>query len=632
MCGICGYRSEKEVNLEGMTNVLSHRGPDDSGFYCSGTIGLGHRRLSIIDISGGHQPMVSEDGRVVIVFNGEIYNFQELREILISKGFSFNTSSDTEVLLKMYILYGKDMLQYLNGMFAFVIYDTRDDKLFGARDRLGIKPLYYAYNENGFFFASEIKSLFETGLIKPRGNPSAVDMYFTYRYIPGRFTIYRDIYKVLPAYAFEQIGKRPPSFWQYWDFPEEGRHNDLLTSLKEFNGVLTNAVKYQLISDVPLGVFLSGGVDSTTIAAIMSKLGHQPIRAFTVGFNMDFDETSEAQMSAEYYNCEHYITYVTPDSFNLLPKIIWHMDEPFGDPILIPTYVLSLNASKQVKVVLTGEGADEGQMGYIHQENLSAGLPLGKIFSSGLLSLISRFIYYVPVSLLDAAFNYPRSMGLAGKERLSMLFTALTSPGKAYQLFVSLFTELERDRLYGPLLKSGKKEAAEEFYNPLIKRIEQSDNPLREIYIHDFKHWLSDNILNKQDRMTMANSVEARVPFLDHRVVEFVTGLPQNLKIRRGRGKFLLRELFNRQYSVPGRQLKKKQPFFMSPEGHFAKAYKELIDLYLTNSKIDDRLFNVGEVADIIKNANNSPLLGHKKVMALILFQIWQEVFRPEWN
>jgi len=632
MCGICGYRSKQNVPLEKMIAVLEHRGPDDSGLYTSGTVGLGHRRLSIIDIAGGHQPFVSADGQVCLVFNGVIYNYRELKKDLTKKGFDFVTSSDTEVLLQMYVCYGKEMLHHLNGQFAFVIYDARENLLFGARDRLGIKPFYYSINNNGLFFASEIKALFKSGFVPSEVYPAAVDMYFTYRYVPGNITIYKNIFKLLPAHAFEQVGDKAPSFWKYWDIPEEPLNKSYKTVIEEFDELLNDSVNYRLISDVPLGVFLSGGVDSTTIIAIMSQLGHTPIHSYTVGFDNVFDETEEASRSANYYGCDHHELKVSGDAFELLPKIIWHMDEPFGDSILLPLYMLSKKASDDIKVVLTGEGADEGQMGYVHHEALSKGFSVEKWLPSMVLLSLGYLIKRMPVSVLDSVFNYPGSMGVAGRERFGQLASCLSSPGKAYQLLTSLFTESEKNALYGPVLMKGKEAAEEEYYKPLIDKLDNSNNPLRDIYLHDLKNWLPDNILNKQDRMTMAHSLEGRVPFLDHRIVEFEAGLPHDLKIRKGHGKYVLNTLFKKRYSVPGRKSRRKNAFFFPIEGEYKRSYQKLVDRYLRSSIPDDDLFNKREVLKIIDNAERSPLLEHKKVMALIIFQIWLEVFNPQWT
>lgn len=632
MCGICGYRSEINVPLEKMINVLAHRGPDDSGVFRHETVGLGHCRLSIIDVVHGCQPMKSEDGKVIIVYNGEIYNFLELRKNLVEQGVNFRTFSDTEVLLSLYQCYGTKMLSYLNGMFAFVIYDQRKNSFFGARDRLGIKPLYYHVNKNGFFFASEIKALLATGLIQPKGNPMAADLYFTYRYIPGNNTIYDGIYKVLPGCAFEQEGAKPPRFWQYWDIPDEQTNKKISAAIDEFNEILLQSVRYQLISDVPLGVFLSGGVDSTTIVSMMSRLNHQPINSFTVGFDNDYDEINEAQHTAKYLNCQNDSVIAHPEDFQLLPKIIWHMDEPFGDQILLPMYLLSRFAAKSVKVVLSGEGADEGQMGYIHHEALSKGIAVANYFSSHGLSLLAALTRKIPINLLDLAFNYPGSLGPKGRERLALLFSSLNSPGKSYQLLSSVFLEEERENLYGPVFKRGLQQAKEEFQQPMIEAMDKSSDPLREIYKHDLKNWLPNNILNKLDRMTMANSLEGRVPFLDHRLVEFEACLPQHFKIKHGKGKYLLRKLFEERYDIAGRKTRKKQAFFMSLEGQYQQTFQDLKREYLNPDKIDEQLLNPLTVTKIAERAEMSPLLGHKQVMSIIMFIIWTEVFKPRWN
>ncbi len=632
MCGICGYRSAYPVPLEKMSFVLAHRGPDDAGVYRSRDVALAHRRLSIIDLKDGHQPMLSADGQIVLIFNGEIYNFLELKKVLQAQGHVFKTSSDTEVLLCMYEHYGTDCLAHLNGEFAFVLYDRRKDILFGARDRLGIKPLYYTQNDKGFFFASEIKALFESTHVHRRVNPVAVDLYLTFRYVPGRDTIYKDIYKILPGHAFVQSGNNVPRFWQYWDLPD---HEEAMTfdeAYQRFDELLTDSVRYRLISDVPLGVYLSGGIDSTSLVAVMSSLKHTPIRSYTVGFDMALDESAQAQETAKRFSAEHLAVTVTPESMDLLPEIIWHMDEPFGDAILVPSFCLSREAARHVKAVLTGEGADEGQLGYVHHEALEKGFSLTRKVSSRLLQALGLVLPKVPVAFLDQFFNYPLSMGMAGRERLAQLVSLLPHPGQAYQHFCSLFTEEERARLYGPDLKHCLKEAKAAYHDPLVSRLDAAKDPLRDIYIHDIKHWLPDNILNKQDRMTMAHSLEGRVPYLDHRLIEFETKLPRALKLKNSRGKYLLRCYYERKIAIRNQVGKKKKAFIMPMQGVYHAKYLTLVDRYLNDAIIDTGLWNKQEIRSIIQNADRSPLLGHKKVIALVMLQIWQDVFKPEWK
>ncbi len=629
MCGIGGYRSKHPVPLEKMSLVLAHRGPDDAGIYRLGDVALLHRRLSIIDLKNGHQPMLSRDEQTVLVFNGEIYNYLELKKNLQAHGLAFKTSSDTEVLLRAYEHFGTECLAHLNGDFAFVIFDRRRNLLFGARDRLGIRPFYYTQNDKGFFFASEIKALLETACVDRRVNPIALDLYLTYRYVPGRGTMFKNIFKLLPGEAFTQSGDDAPRFWKYWDLPQNEEALGPDEAYQQFEGLLTDSVRYRLISDVPLGVYLSGGMDSTSVAAVMAGLKQAPIRTYTACFDMDVDESAAARQTAKRFLCDHHEVRITPDSLDFLPQITWHMDEPFGDTILVPNFCLSKEAGRHVKVVLTGEGADEGQMGYVHHESLAIGFSLSRRVPRGLRCALGHLIPYIPVKLLDRAFNYPHSMGMAGRRRLAELLSLLDRPGHAYQHFCSLFSEDERARLYGPGLRHCLNEAKKAYHDPLVNRLNIAKDPLRAIYIHDFKHWLPDNILNKQDRMTMAHSIEGRVPYLDHRLVEFEAKLPCALKIKDGQGKYLLRRFYEQHLGVPS---KRKKAFVMPLQGAYHTKYQSLVDRYLNDTAIDSGLWNKQEIASIVREADRSPLLGHKKVMALMMLQIWHELFKPQWD
>jgi asparagine synthase (glutamine-hydrolysing) len=630
MCGICGYRSHHPVPLNSMNAVLAHRGPDDSGTFQSREhgVGLGHRRLAIIDLTSGHQPMQSADGQVILTYSGEIYNYQELKKTLQAQGHLFRTASDTEVLLTAYLQNGTDCLKDFNGEFAFVLYDKRKDLLFGARDRLGIKPFYYVQNDHGFFFASEIKSLFESGRVSRRVNQVGIDLYFTYRFNPDRQTIYKEVFKLLPGHAFIQSGNKPPQFWRYWSLPEQEEHLTFEDAVDRFQELLTDSIRHRLISDVPIGVYLSGGIDSTTVVAIMAALHHYPIRSYTVEFGTDLDETAQARETALFYNARHQTLRIVPDDIDALSKAIWHMDEPFGDPILVPNFCLSAAAAHDVKVVLTGEGADEGQMGYVHHESLQKLLA----FPPLLMNIIGRLIPHLPVKLLDKSFNYPRSMGIEGRKRLAKLMGKLNNPGVAYEHFCSLFTEEERARLYGPGLKRCLEEAKAKYHDATAKKINDAPDPMRAIYRHDIEHWLPDNILKKQDRMAMAHSLEGRVPFLDHRLVEFQAKLPMELKIKNGRGKHLLRCYYEQRLAAVHLQNKKKRAFMMPMEGVYRAKRMALADRYLNDGVLDGNLWNKREIRSIIDHADRSPLLNHKKMMSLVIMQIWQELFKPEWE
>lgn len=629
MCGIAGFRCKKNADLDAMVISLRHRGPDERGTYTHGSVGLGHTRLSIIDLQSGHQPMTTPDGCTTVVFNGEIYNFRELRKDLEKKGVSFHTKSDTEVLLNMYAVYGTDMLEQLNGMFAFCIYDKQKDIIFGARDRIGIKPFYYSTNENGFFFASEIKSLLSSSCVSRAIDLVAIDHYFTFRYIPGTRTAFAEVKKLRPAHAFIQKADNTFHVWRYWDFHIGGGPEDFETALEQFDELLSDSVRLRLISDVPLGAFLSGGVDSTTIVGIMKKLGHSPLKTFTIGFGLDIDETREAEEAGRYYGCDHLSFEMPEKAFDMLGKAIYHMDEPFGDPIIIAYLLLSEQAAKSVRVVLTGEGADEGQMGYVHHEVLSSGLRLGRRMPRPMLNLAASIVRRLPVRVLDRRFKYPSSMGGAGRERLATLIPALKDPGKAYFKFISLFNDSEKALLFGPALRQARAEAQAEQLE-WAETMNASSDPLDGYYRFDFKNWLPDNILNKQDRMTMACSIEGRVPFLDHRVVEFLASLPQDLKLRKGSGKFLLQKLYNSCYKPQTRGATSKKAFFMPIDGKFKPAFNRFADRFLSDSAVSSEFFNKEFVRSLRKRSAMSELLFDKQSMAVAIFNVWKEIFKVD--
>lgn len=633
MCGICGFRSRSAISLETMLGAISHRGPDGNGIFRDGDISLGHTRLAIIDVAGGSQPMRSPDGTVTLVFNGEIYNFKTLRAELVCQGHQFRTSSDTEVLLAMYMAFGTGMLSHLEGMFAFVIHDSRTDLLFGARDRFGIKPFYYTWNNGTFAFASEIKALLAAGACRPVGNPTAAALYLTLRYIPGPQTAFADVMSLPPGTFFTQRGEHQPRLETYWQLPNTDQ-----TQLNEkqaqehFDDLLRRAVDSHLISDVPLGAFLSGGVDSTTITAIMAGLGHSPLETFTVDFRGEQSETTEAVRTARHFGCGQHTVLVPPESFGLFPELLYHLDAPFGDSILLPLYLLCLEAAKHVKVVLSGDGADETMLGYIHHETL-AGLtsPLVRMVSP-VLSLLSRLIPLVPVGALDRAFHYPDSMGTLGRARLARLLAEVGSPGRAYLLFASVFEEDERLALLGPRLADGEATARSDFFDPLRRTIDTAPDPLEAAYRHDLRYWLPDNILMKLDRMTMAVGIEGRVPFLDDRFANFIVSLPRSLKLRTGQGKHPLRQYFNANINIPGRPQGRKKAFYFPLQGAYGKALGALVNRYLSPESIDPAILDPGAVARIVSRAETSPLLGFKQLFTLLGFQMWQERFGIRWD
>ncbi|MFU2207799.1 asparagine synthase (glutamine-hydrolyzing) [Solidesulfovibrio sp. C21] len=632
MCGICGFRAHRGFSLENMLQAIAHRGPDGKGLFRQGDIGLGHARLAIIDLAGGTQPMRSPDGAVTLVFNGEIYNFQALRAELEKQGHSFRTTSDTEVLLAMYLAYGTSMLSRLQGMFAFVLHDARSNLLFGARDRFGIKPLYYTWDQGTFAFASEIKALLAVGACRPVGNPTAAALFFTLRYIPGPQTAFADALSLPPATFFTQQGGHAPRLESYWALPEPASIPEEQNSQTTFDSLLRQAVDSHLISDVPLGAFLSGGIDSTTITATMASLGHTPLETFTVDFQGSQSEAVEAVRTARHLGCGQHTVLVPPESLEQFPELLYHLDAPFGDAILLPLYLVCKEASRHVKVVLSGDGADETMLGYIHHETL-AGLtsPLVRSFSP-LLAMLSRIVPFIPLQLLDKAFHYPDSMGTLGRARLASLLGSVGSPGRGYLLFASVLQAAERRDLFGPVLAAGEAQAQESVLEPLRRTIDSASDPLDAAYRHDLLHWLPDNILMKLDKMTMAVGLEGRVPFLDDRLASFLVGLPRSLKLRAGQGKYPLRRHFEKNIHIPGRPHGRKKAFYFPPCGAYAEALRKLVNRYLAPDVLDPAILEPRAVARIVARAESSPLLGFKQLFTLLGFQMWQERFGIRWN
>ena len=369
MCGIFGfYGFEDKKLIKDMCNILGHRGPDNIGYFTDSKLSLGCTRLAIIDLKKGNQPIFNEDQSICIVFNGEIYNFKLLRQELEKKGHRFSTNSDTEVIVHAYEQFGESCLTHFNGIFAFAIYDSNKKKLFLARDRIGIKPLYYTIINDCLLFASEIKSLLMYETIQRKVNKNAINLYLSFRYVPGSQTLFDGIYKLLPGH-YLVFNKKEIKIRKFWNLDSKRVTHDLRFYSENILKLLKDSVEKRLISDVPLGAFISGGLDSSAIVSLISK--HMDIKTFSVGFENETkaNELTNAKDVAGFYNTDHYETIVPRDSFKFLPKIIWHLDNLIGDPVIVPNYILSKLARKHVKVILCGEGADELFAGYVHHRN-----------------------------------------------------------------------------------------------------------------------------------------------------------------------------------------------------------------------------------------------------------------------
>jgi asparagine synthase (glutamine-hydrolysing) len=540
MCGICGFITNSKTvdhlkTLAKMNNVLFHRGPDDEGFYLNQTpdgdfyLGLGHRRLSIIDLNTGHQPMLSYDESVTIVFNGEIYNFQNLRKELIARRHKFKSDSDTEVVINAYLEYGEHCLSRLRGMFAFALWDQKKNQLFLARDRFGKKPLFIRENSNGLFFASEIKSLEQIPDFRSELDYASIYHYLTYRYVPAPHTLFEDVHKLMPGcFLIWKNGKIRQE--RYYSPPDaytsaNETKSDPVGIIQEFEKRLDEAVRVRMVSDVPYGMFLSGGIDSSTVLALMSRHSTRPVKTFSVGFDLaEYSELNFAGDIAREFGSEHQEIVVNEqEMMNKLPLLIRYRDAPVSEPSDIPIYLLSLAASQSVKMVLTGEGCDEVLGGY-------------------------------PKHVYDrVAPYYQRIPGPIRRKIFEPLIQSLPYSFRRVKIAVfNLGIEQERDRFpswFGALSPVEKRNLLDR--SLFSGEIENSDYPfscakdsslLRRLLFFDQASWLPDNLLERGDRMTMAASIEARMPFMDHELIEYVSSLPDNWRVRRGTTKYLLRQ------------------------------------------------------------------------------------------
>jgi asparagine synthase (glutamine-hydrolysing) len=536
MCGISGiwnYKTGRPVDMEKLwliTQLLAHRGPDGEGYHTSNGLGLGHRRLSIIDIEGGRQPMCNEDGSVWIVFNGEIYNHPELRQELEGHGHTFRTNSDTEAIVHLYEDYGDGCFERLRGMFALALWDERKQQLLLARDRLGIKPLFYGLGKDGIVFGSELKCIWASGLVEREVDATAIADLFTFFYIPGPKTIYRNVYSLDPG-AYLRVDENGISKRKYWDL-KEGQLS--LSSEHEYEerllAILRESVKSHLLSDVPVGAFLSGGVDSSSVVALMSECVGDPIMTCTIGFNEEeYNELPRARTVARKYGTSHHEQVVQSEPAKLLERLVDSYDQPFPDHSSIPTFYVSQLASKRVKVVLSGDGGDENFAGYSRYRRQLA---------------LERIRRSVPGVFLDPFRSWAgnRENGNLSERLCRILHHTAIGARESYLHGITIADASLRSRVFSADLKH---ELAD--YDPLdtfrdiYNRAPASDFLSRICYL-DLKTYLVDDILTKVDRASMANSLEVRVPLLDHKVVEFAYSLPLHMKLRNGKGKYLLRK------------------------------------------------------------------------------------------
>lgn len=541
MCGIAGYfsfvkdRPAQSLMVGKMLNQIIHRGPDGEGTHFDGPVGLGHRRLSIIDLASGSQPMHSADGSMTLIYNGELYNYLDLRQELVKLGHQFRTSSDTEVILASYAQWGTDCLEMFNGMWAFALWDQRKQTLFCSRDRLGEKPFYFAEHDGMFLFASEPKGLFRVGVNREL-DVSMLDTLLCLAYLPAPYSIYKNLRKLAAGHYLE-VSARGIDQHRYWQYPSQIITPDISgdSAYEEFKALLQDSVIRRMQSDVPLGAFLSGGLDSSVAVAIMAQNSDTPIKTNTIGFSPEGeDERSLARLTADLYHTDHVEEVVElPDANDLVDKLAWHFDEPFGDSSIFPTYVVSKLARERVTVVLTGDGGDEVLAGYpAHQSEKLAGAwhSLPALVRSPLGSIVGN--------TLESLGQVARSEKL---RRASTLVNATTANFVERLLIKQVgFSPQTRVQLLKPV--SGVVPAHEVVQDLLKPFAQASDMQKLNAWFHTVA--LPERYLQKVDRCSMAVSLEARVPFLDHRLVEFMAGMPHHIKMPRLNRKHVLKASF----------------------------------------------------------------------------------------
>jgi asparagine synthase (glutamine-hydrolysing) len=624
MCGIGGivYRDrDRPVNqddLRRMCRTMVHRGPDDEGYFVDHHVGLAMRRLNVIDLVTGHQPIANEDGRIWIVFNGEIYNFPELRVELEKQGHRFSTNSDTEAIVHLYEEYGRDCVKKLNGMFVFAIWDRRTQSLFLARDRLGVKPLYYFLNEHCLVFGSELKAILAYNEIPRQIDIEALDSFFTAEYIPAPLSIFQGIRKLPPAHTLI-LGAGKVSIERYWDLEYNkwhGREEDLCENLGE---LLKDAVRIRLMSDVPLGAFLSGGVDSSAIVCLMSEIMRRPVKTFSIGFDdPSYNELQYARLVARQFNTEHHELTIQPDIVHLVQDLVRYLDEPLADVSVFPTYLVSQLARQHVTVALSGDGGDELFAGYEWY----------------IANKIASYYCRVPASvrngwlfrLLDCIPPSTRKKGLINK--LKRFVEGSVLPESLQHFRWSMFgTQDTKKHLYSEHLQRGIGQiSGYERFTDHLRSTEQTDS-LWQQQVADIKTYLSDNILVKVDRMSMANSLEARTPFLDYRLVEFATGLPSHLKLRGLQTKYLLRRCMASKLprTVLGR---KKEGFSIPMKNWLKRELRPLMQDLLSPARMKrGGFFNASYVQTLMDNHLKGVANHSHQLWSLMMFEIWQDAY-----
>ena len=633
MCGICGMAAFgdaaafEESDIDRMRHVLAHRGPDDAGNHVAdfesggrqGRVGLGHSRLSIIDLTTGHQPLSNEDGTIWVVLNGEIYNFQELRGDLESRGHVFRTDTDTEVIVHLYEERGADCLKELRGMFAFAVWDGRGRSLFLARDRIGQKPLCYRAEKNRFIFASELKAIIQIKGVPRELSLTALHHYLTFQYVPHPLTMLKGISKLSPGhYLIWKDGHVEVT--EYWRPPfapsERLPERDYIEQLR---ALLTESVKLRLISDVPLGAFLSGGIDSSIIVGLMSQLSSDPVKTFSIGFEEKrYDELDYARLVAKHFGTDHKEFIVRPNAVEIIPKLVWHYDEPFADSSAIPTYCVSQITREHVTVALTGDAGDEGFAGYPRYRAVRLGLWFDRLPKFLRRMLAGEMWRFLPVSVEQKTV----------RRRIQRLFTALNMPPRErYARWCAIFDDTRKHTLYSDeLLAQFKDHPSHEIFCDEYNKVPDIDFLGQTTFV-DYMRYMPDDLLCKVDIASMAHGLECRAPLLDHKVLEFIATLPTDLKLRGRTDKYLLRRTFG--HMLPKVILRRKKMGFGVPIADWfrGKLQGYVRDILLDDTALQRGYFNPDAVRDLVEDHVAGRADHGYRLWSLLMFELWHRKF-----
>ncbi|HEX8248703.1 MAG TPA: asparagine synthase (glutamine-hydrolyzing) [Pyrinomonadaceae bacterium] len=621
MCGIVGIinqnsRSIEREILEKMNRAIRHRGPDEDGFYVNGNVGMAMRRLSIIDLAGGQQPIHNPSKTAWIVFNGEIYNFQELRADLEKRGHKFYTNSDTETILHLYDEYGADCVRHLRGMFAFAIWDEREKSLFLARDRVGKKPVLYSHQPDGaLIFGSEFQALLQHPSIDREVDYEAIHQYLTFSCVPAPLTAFRQIRKLEPGHWLKWKNGEIKTE-RYWtpDFSEKIKITEE-EAVEETLRILREATKMRLISEVPLGAFLSGGVDSSVVVALMAEASEKPVKTFSIGFEeQDFSELKYARRVAEHIGAEHHEFIVKPDAIEVLPELVEHYGEPFADSSAIPTYYVSKETRKHVTVALNGDGGDETFAGY------------ERYFAIQLAEKYKKIPSVLRKSLIEPAAAFlPTSMGQHSRVKSAKNFLAVSSMPKSnlYLRWMSAINEELKAELYTQDFKqkTSNDSPANVLKNWFAKA--NGSGAIDAMLLTDTMTYLPNDLLVKVDIASMANSLEARSPFLDHKVIEFAASLPEKIKLRGTETKYLLKKAASR--VVPREVLYRRKMGFGIPVGYWLRNEMKdfMFETLLSEKSFSRGLFNPETIKKLVAQHVAEKQNHTYPLWTLLMLELW---------